>query len=180
MLQYRKNMGMVSQFCTRVLPKDPVASSFTTPPIQLPNDFYNIRWFKHLSQLQKKKIVNISSVAFLPDPEDSLKAKRHPDEKCSDRAFSKKYYDEVVGLYELQEDEEDRNQSDDGSINLEAPSEGEESEADDGLYAPGEYNYEDDEFSEEGESGAELENEEEPENFNEETQDAMEGLEEEI
>ncbi|MBW0534012.1 hypothetical protein O181_073727 [Austropuccinia psidii MF-1] len=186
MLQYHKNMGMVSRFRTRVLPKEPVASSFTAPPIQLPIDFYNIKWFKHLSQLEKKKIVNMSSVAFLPDPEDSLKAKRHPDEKCSDRAFNKKYYDEVVGPYELQEDEEsvdeeeDRNRSDDGSINLEAPSEGEESEADDGLYAPGEYNYEDDEFSEEGESGAESENEEEPEKFNEETQDAMEGLEEEI
>ncbi|MBW0529873.1 hypothetical protein O181_069588 [Austropuccinia psidii MF-1] len=167
MLQYHKNMGTVSRLCTRVLSKEPILSTFTTPPTQMPIDFYHIKWFNSLSEVKKRVIVDVHSVAFLPNPEESLQAKRHADEKCLDRALNKIHYEAAVEPYDLQdevdvvEDEEDRNGSEAGSIDWEYPSENEGSESDDGLYAPGEYHYEDDDYSKN--EGINEEDENEPE-----------------
>ncbi|MBW0555685.1 hypothetical protein O181_095400 [Austropuccinia psidii MF-1] len=136
---------------------------------------------QHTKYTGKKTIADSGSVAFLPNPEDSLQGKRHPDEKISDKCFNKKYCETVIGEYDLpgrKEDSEDDRDSDDiqdGSIDLEETSENEEDE-DDGLLEPGEYSYEDEAevVHEDGGSGGE--GGEEIENNNE----GMEDVEEDI
>ncbi|MBW0526523.1 hypothetical protein O181_066238 [Austropuccinia psidii MF-1] len=95
---------------------------------------------------------DVHSVAFLPNPEESLMPKHHPNEQLSDKKFNKKYQEMVIKAYELApeessslEEEEDNDENE--SIDLEAPSVCEGNEESEGLYEPGEYAYEDDEFS---------------------------------
>ncbi|MBW0464803.1 hypothetical protein O181_004518 [Austropuccinia psidii MF-1] len=101
--------------------------------------FYNIKWFKTLDHVQKQQMADSYCVAFFLTPEDCLKPKRHPDEKISDKLFSKKYCDIVVEPYELQEFEEEESGED--SIDLGAASPDHSESESDGLYAPGEYSF---------------------------------------
>ncbi|MBW0512447.1 hypothetical protein O181_052162 [Austropuccinia psidii MF-1] len=118
-------------------------STNVAPPKGLPIDFYNPKWFNNLSTLEKHRISDSDNVAFLPDPQDLLQAKRHPDEKLSDKQFNKKYHELVIGTYDLSETEEDAEEdkdsdnSPDGSIDLEETSDNEEEESH-GLFEPGE------------------------------------------
>ncbi|MBW0536193.1 hypothetical protein O181_075908 [Austropuccinia psidii MF-1] len=171
--EYNKNMKITSHMRTRVHPKITIMSTNVAPPKGLPIDFYNPKWFNKLSMLEKHRIADSDNVAFLPDPQDLLQAKRNPDEKLSDKQFNKKYRELVIGAYDLSETEEDAEEdkdsenSPDGSIDLEEPSENEEEESD-GLFEPGEYNYEDEDVAEYEDSCAE------------DQVEGMEGVEEEI
>ncbi|MBW0534713.1 hypothetical protein O181_074428 [Austropuccinia psidii MF-1] len=166
---------------TRVHPKISIKSTNITPPKGLQIDLYNPKWFNTLSTLEKQTIADSGNVAFLPNPEDSLQGKGHPNEKISDKCFNKKHCETVIGEYDLQEskeDSEDDRDSDDiqdGSIHLEETSENEDDE-DNGLLEPGEYSYKDkaEVVHEDGGSGGE--GEEEIENNNE----GMEGVQEDI
>ncbi|MBW0484910.1 hypothetical protein O181_024625 [Austropuccinia psidii MF-1] len=92
-------------------------------------------------------MTDLNCVAFLLTPEDFLKPKRNPNEKLTDKLFAKKYCDIVVEPYELQEFEEEESGEDvddEDSIDLEAASPDFSESESDGLYAPGEYSYEDD------------------------------------
>ncbi|MBW0523890.1 hypothetical protein O181_063605 [Austropuccinia psidii MF-1] len=149
-----------SHMRTRLLPKIPVQSAHKVAPRGLPLDFYHIKWFKGRNPMEKRTIPDLKSVAFLPNPEEALNVQNHPDEKLSNKAFNKKYWEESSKPYALQdesesEDDEESSGEDGESIDLEAPSENESGGEEEELYAPGEYAYEDDEFSpEEGESGS--------------------------
>ncbi|MBW0535607.1 hypothetical protein O181_075322, partial [Austropuccinia psidii MF-1] len=178
MVQAERNEGSITRKRTRCLPKIPIESTIVKPPKGLPIDFYSIKWFKKLEHSQKEAMADCNNVAFLLTPEECLKPKRHPDEKISDKNFSKKYRDIVVEPYELQEfesDESAKEESKGESIDLEGPSPDCSEEEDDGLYAPGEYSYEDDEFIHKGESSVsddESSGESEPEEA-----EGMEGIE---
>ncbi|MBW0460606.1 hypothetical protein O181_000321 [Austropuccinia psidii MF-1] len=141
---HESHLGIVSRRRTRVLPRVPIVSKNTIPPKGLPMDFYNLKWYKTLSPIEKRMYIDRTNVAFLPDAAQSLEAKRHPDEKCSDKQFNDKCKEDVLKLYEVSEDEEDEEGEDGGeSIDLEAESSNEDEE----FYGPGEYEYEDNEFS---------------------------------
>ncbi|MBW0548424.1 hypothetical protein O181_088139, partial [Austropuccinia psidii MF-1] len=91
--------------------------------------------------------------------EELSQAKRHPDEKCSDKQFNELYRDEVLKVFEISDDEDfavegEEDEENNDSIDLEAPSEGE------GFFVPGEYQYEDDEYSP-GEESSKEDNESE-------------------
>ncbi|MBW0577667.1 hypothetical protein O181_117382 [Austropuccinia psidii MF-1] len=143
--QSQKRASLSSWQRLQVLPKVPVVSKNVAPPIGLPINFYNPQWFKKLTP-------DIQSVAFLPNPEESLMPKHHPDEQLLDKKFNKN-----IEKCVCEEDEESE-----------------------GLYEPGEYAYEDDEFSpaekEEGDN-------EDDSSGNERSADnaqKMEGVEEEL
>ncbi|MBW0565621.1 hypothetical protein O181_105336 [Austropuccinia psidii MF-1] len=156
MVQAERNEGNITRKRTRCLPKIPIESTIAKPPKGLPIDFYSIKWFKKLEHFQKEAMADCNNFTFLLTPEECLKPKHPPDEKISYENFSKKYRDIVVEPYELQEfesDESGKEESKGKSIDLEGPSPDCSEEEDDGLYAPGEYSYEDDEFIQKGERG---------------------------
>ncbi|MBW0512290.1 hypothetical protein O181_052005 [Austropuccinia psidii MF-1] len=172
--KYQRNMGLSSRMRVPVLPKIPIQSENCKPPKGLPADFYSLKWFKGLTNMEKRMTVDIKNVAFLLNTEESLNPKKHPDESLSDKVFNKKYRDEVTKSYVIEEESvneevEDGNET----IDLEAPSP-DQSEAEDGwYYEPGEYSYEDDEEDEEEtEEVAEAESDESNEKAK------MEGIEE--
>ncbi|MBW0522041.1 hypothetical protein O181_061756 [Austropuccinia psidii MF-1] len=90
MAKYKRNMGLSSRMRVRVLPKILIQSENCKPPKGLPADFYSLKWFKGLTNIEKRMIVDIKNVAFLPNPEEELNPKKHPDESLSDKAFNKK------------------------------------------------------------------------------------------
>ncbi|MBW0556913.1 hypothetical protein O181_096628 [Austropuccinia psidii MF-1] len=144
-------------------------------------DYYSQRWYKKLSPHEKRIYPDRKNVAFLPDAEDSLQPKRHPDEKCTDKQFNEKYREEVAKLFELSDeeesaDEEEADAEEGESINLEAPSEGEEDNDEGEFYGPGEYLYDDDDFSPQDYSSSKEEDDEGSIENNE--GDSMEGVEE--
>ncbi|MBW0577116.1 hypothetical protein O181_116831 [Austropuccinia psidii MF-1] len=138
----------------RVLPKVPIASKNADPPKGLPIDFYNLKWFKLQNAMHKRTIPDWRSVAFLPNPEESLEVNPHPDQKLSDKLFNKKFHEATVQSYPIPDEEHSEDNLDgkdeESSINLEAPSANKDEEDD--CYAPGEYAYEDDEATEEEEN----------------------------
>ncbi|MBW0501221.1 hypothetical protein O181_040936 [Austropuccinia psidii MF-1] len=154
--------------CVHVQPRVPINSTNAAPPRGLPIDFYSPTWFKGLRHIEQCSIVDPGSVAFLPNVKDSVQPKPHPDETLSDKQFNKKYHEEVLTEYDIQESEEsisDRDGNEEHSIDLEEESAGEDEDSD-GLLEPGEYNYEDEEFDEseeeeeagtDGEGGEDLE-----------------------
>ncbi|MBW0523378.1 hypothetical protein O181_063093 [Austropuccinia psidii MF-1] len=94
-----------------------------------------------LSHAQKQIMADCKNVAFLLVPEEALKAKQHPDEKFSDKNFSKKYQDVVVEPYyliEFESEPSDEEDDEDNSIDLDVPRPNESEAESDGLYAPGE------------------------------------------
>ncbi|MBW0522689.1 hypothetical protein O181_062404 [Austropuccinia psidii MF-1] len=137
-----------SHKCVRVLPKVPIASKNVNPPKGLPIDFYSLKWFKLQNTMHKRTIPDWRSVAFLPNPEESLEVKTHPDERLSDKLLNKKFHEAAVQLYPIPDEEHSEDNLDgkdeESSIDLEAPSTNE-----DDCYALGEYAYEDDEATEE-------------------------------
>ncbi|MBW0510554.1 hypothetical protein O181_050269 [Austropuccinia psidii MF-1] len=161
----------------RVLLKTPIQSENCKPPKGLPADFYSLKWFKGLTNMEKRMTVDINNVAFLPNPEEALNPKKHPDESLSDKAFNKKYRDEVSKSYVIEEESVDKEVEDgEESIDLEGPSP-DHSEAEDGwYYEPGEYSYDDDEEDEEDEEEMEEVAEADSDEGNEEGK--MEGVEE--
>ncbi|KAG0149943.1 hypothetical protein CROQUDRAFT_8051, partial [Cronartium quercuum f. sp. fusiforme G11] len=96
----------------------PHESTFTKPPKGLPINFYEPDWFNHvLSASQKSEIADCDNVMFLPNVEQSLLGKAHPDKKLSDKKFSKKYWDEGSKVYDMDhkievEEDEDEDGSD--------------------------------------------------------------------
>ncbi|MBW0578468.1 hypothetical protein O181_118183, partial [Austropuccinia psidii MF-1] len=82
--------------------------------------------------------------------EESLQAKRHPDKKFSDKKFNELYRDEVLKVFEISDEEDfavegEEDEENNDRIDLEAPSEGDDDE-EEGFFAPGEYQYKDDEY----------------------------------
>ncbi|MBW0505481.1 hypothetical protein O181_045196 [Austropuccinia psidii MF-1] len=175
MVQAERNEGNITCKQTHFLPKIPIESTIVKPPKGLPVDFYSIKWFKKLEHSQKEAMADCNNVAFLLTPQKFLKPKCHPDEKISDKNVSKKYRDIVVEPYELQEfgsDESAKEESKGKGIDLEGPSPDCSEEEDDGLYKPGEYSYEDDEFIHKGEIGVS-----DDENSGESEREEAEGME---
>ncbi|MBW0586342.1 hypothetical protein O181_126057, partial [Austropuccinia psidii MF-1] len=158
------NQGAVSRRRTRVLPRVPIPSKNIAAPKGLPMDFYKLKWYKALNPMEKRTYPDQKNVAFLPNAEELLQAKRHPNKKCSDKQFNELYRDEVLKVFEISDEEnfavegeEDKENND--SIDLEAPSEGDDDE-EEGFFVPGEYQYEDDEYSS-GEESSKEDNESE-------------------
>ncbi|MBW0533614.1 hypothetical protein O181_073329 [Austropuccinia psidii MF-1] len=87
----QKRASLSSRKRLRVLPKVPVVSKNVAPPIGLPIDFYNPQWFKKLTPVEERMTPDVQSVAFLPNPEESLIPKHHPNEQLLDKKFNKKY-----------------------------------------------------------------------------------------
>lgn len=83
------------------LPRVPIPSKFTKPPINLPLDFYHQDWFKTLSNADKKTIPDCNSVAFLPNAKLLLLPTQVPDEKLGDHAFIAKFHDVLLEPYGL-------------------------------------------------------------------------------
>ncbi|MBW0568672.1 hypothetical protein O181_108387 [Austropuccinia psidii MF-1] len=94
-------------------------------------------------------MIDLENIAFLPNPEDSLKSQNNSDEKLSDKNFNKKYFTDATKPYNLENLEtknngklqnEDEDEEDD-SLDLYAPipdASGDEGD----YYGPGEYSYE--------------------------------------
>ncbi|MBW0460867.1 hypothetical protein O181_000582 [Austropuccinia psidii MF-1] len=155
MAEYYRHMGIVSHMHVHVQPRVPINSTNAAPPRGLPIDFYSPKCLKGLSRIEQRSIVHSGGVAFLPNAKDSVQPKPHPDEKLSNKQFNKKYHEEVLTEYDIQESEEshsDRDGDEENSIDLEEESAGEDEDSD-GLLEPGEYNYEDEEFDESEEEG---------------------------
>ncbi|WAQ89874.1 hypothetical protein PtA15_11A566 [Puccinia triticina] len=103
-LPYRsKNAADSSDAWIKLLPKEPCPSRYSAPPKGFPIDFYCPHWFEELTPSQQQLIPNLESVAFLPDASLSLlpKKSQFPDEKLTDRSFTRKYLDGVLASYGL-------------------------------------------------------------------------------
>ncbi|MBW0464127.1 hypothetical protein O181_003842 [Austropuccinia psidii MF-1] len=92
MEEYYRHMEIVSHMCVRVQPRVPINSTNAELPRGLPIDFYSPKWFKDLSCIEQRSIVDSGSLAFLPNVKDSVQPKAHPNEKLSDKQFNKKYH----------------------------------------------------------------------------------------
>ncbi|KAA1075509.1 hypothetical protein PGTUg99_019153 [Puccinia graminis f. sp. tritici] len=101
MLKADQLSGKQGRKRVRKLPKAPMASTFTKPPIGLPLDFYHCGWIKSLKETDQRLIPDSESVAFLPDAKLSLLPTRVPDEKLGDQAFCAKFRDLLVEPYGL-------------------------------------------------------------------------------
>ncbi|EGF97026.1 uncharacterized protein MELLADRAFT_70263 [Melampsora larici-populina 98AG31] len=103
----------------RVRPRPPRESTFTKPPRGLPIDFYDADWFNNtLSVSQRLNIADCNNVALLPNPEMSLLAKTHPDERLNGRKFTEKHWSEGTKHYNLdhfKEPEDDDEGSESGN-----------------------------------------------------------------
>ncbi|MBW0559589.1 hypothetical protein O181_099304 [Austropuccinia psidii MF-1] len=86
-----------------VLPKTPIQSEILKPPKGLPADFYSLKWFKGCTNMEKRMTVDIKNVAFLPNPEEAQNPKKQLDGSISDKAFNKKYRDEVTKSYFIED-----------------------------------------------------------------------------
>lgn len=99
--------GKTSRMRVRKLPSKPIESKFTKVPKELPVDFYHRKWLLNLPTAQQRIIPDTLQVAFLNDPSLSLLPRNHPkydkDEKLSDRQFNKKYLEDTLTFYHLNE-----------------------------------------------------------------------------
>ncbi|MBW0463125.1 hypothetical protein O181_002840 [Austropuccinia psidii MF-1] len=149
MAESERASGTVRRQRERCLPKVPIEYKNTQPPKGLPLDFYSIKWFKLLDQNQRRNIMNIHKVAFLPNPEESLIPKRHDNEKTSDKNFTRKYDDIISDDYNIEKmsesNDECSEESNGESIDLEGTSPDVSEEESNGVYEPGEYDYSDEE-----------------------------------
>ncbi|EGG01262.1 uncharacterized protein MELLADRAFT_92532 [Melampsora larici-populina 98AG31] len=109
--------GKASPHLERRLPKVPVPSSFTRAPRDLPIDFYKANWFNKLPSGQKRLIPDATQVAFLPDASQSLfpSPQTHPDERLSDKLFTAKYLNVYLPSYELYDEDQVDEESEEGS-----------------------------------------------------------------
>jgi hypothetical protein len=98
------------------MPSRKLESIFTKTPTGLPIDFYDPDWFNDLLPAQKHKAANIWLVNFLPDANQSLLGKQHPDEKLCDSKLINKYWEELTKPYDLNHEikpvEDDESSSD--------------------------------------------------------------------
>lgn len=83
--------GKAAQQRVLKLPREPQPSKMKAPPIQLPLDFYNPKWYNGLTATQKEKFVKNNQVAFLPNAAQSFipAPNTHPDENISGLKFNK-------------------------------------------------------------------------------------------
>ncbi|MBW0581397.1 hypothetical protein O181_121112 [Austropuccinia psidii MF-1] len=93
--------GMKSQRRKQYVPAVPAKSICTQVPKGLPIDFYDPTWFNSRPPGQKTVISDYLNVAFLPDSLASIWGIQHTDEKLSDRKFTGKYWDKVIGPYDI-------------------------------------------------------------------------------
>ncbi|KAA1076369.1 hypothetical protein PGT21_004472 [Puccinia graminis f. sp. tritici] len=138
------------------LPRQPVISTFTAAPKRLPIDFYDPSWYHKLVPAQQKTIPDTHNVAFLPDASQSLlpKKQRHPDEKLTDRSFTRKYWDILVEPYGLLgEDSSDDSDDEEASPEGMAKSTGNNSEGEGHDLDDESPDESPDEYFEEGEAG---------------------------
>ncbi|MBW0529292.1 hypothetical protein O181_069007 [Austropuccinia psidii MF-1] len=70
------------------------------PDLDNPN-FYDPTWFNIRPPGQKTVIADYLNVAFLPNSSASIRGVQHPDEKLSDRKFTEKYWEKVIGPYDI-------------------------------------------------------------------------------
>ncbi|KAA1132822.1 hypothetical protein PGTUg99_020806 [Puccinia graminis f. sp. tritici] len=101
MLKADQLAGNTGRKRVRKLPKIPVPSNFTKPPVGKPIDFYHRGWFKKLNNADKRLIPNSTSVAFLPNAQFSLLPNKAPNEMLGDEAFCAKFRDVLVEPYGL-------------------------------------------------------------------------------
>lgn len=127
-----KDKKTTRQARKRVLPKQPIMSTFTKIPTGHPIDFYDPDWFNDfLSPAKKVTHVDSENVAFLPDATKSLLPRPHPDKRFSQKNFTAKYWDSAIATakYDLKHlivqddddgdaDEEEEQSDDEGSIDL--------------------------------------------------------------
>ncbi|MBW0493766.1 hypothetical protein O181_033481 [Austropuccinia psidii MF-1] len=112
-------------------------------------DFYDPAWFNSQPPGQKTVIADYSKVALLPNSSASIQGVQHPNEKLSNRKFTEKYWEKVIGPYnishEIPNDDSDETEGDlgDGSDVVSSEEQSEEEEVE--------------EASEEGEFNLELE-----------------------
>lgn len=172
-----KTSGSAAQKRVRKLPRVPQQSKLKSPPVQLPLDFYDPKWYNALTASQKEKFVKNSQVALLPNAAQSLipAPNTHPDEKISGLKFNKKYYDKLKLPYHINTAGDDSDEDSSGpltrgdqtnhdeemndSIDLEGTSEGSDDEdkaANDLFYEDGDFGelYDEEEEEEDGDWGS--------------------------
>ncbi|MBW0501188.1 hypothetical protein O181_040903 [Austropuccinia psidii MF-1] len=128
--------GVKSRSQKRLFPKIPEMTNLSKAPTGLPLDFYSRKWLVSLPINQQRMTVDTSSVAFLPDPMQSLWPPQNrfddPRESWSDRKFGKSFLEDRMKTYGSDEKEvesegglEDDSESEEvegGVIDLEATS----------------------------------------------------------
>ncbi|MBW0568923.1 hypothetical protein O181_108638 [Austropuccinia psidii MF-1] len=152
------------------------------PPKGLPIDFYSVKWFKGLPNIQKERMIDLENIAFLPNPEDSLKSQKNSNEKLSDKKFNQKYLTDATKPYNLESLETENNgklqnedeDEEDDSIDLYAPSPDASGREGD-YYGPGKYSYEEEgDINNQGNSEREWVGDPEDYDFNQENDFDME------
>lgn len=161
----------------RIRPEQRINSEFLKAPMMLPLDCYDKAWFNSQPAHVRRLTVDHENVMFLPNTQQSLLAKPHPDEKLGDKKFTEKYWDIASRGYDLDylqcnpeaEDGSDDDSEDDtycpGSIDLDN-TDGEDNDDDE----PNEYDKADD-VDEEEEEDEGNEDEEEEEEIEEEVEE---------
>ncbi|KAA1135919.1 hypothetical protein PGTUg99_032904 [Puccinia graminis f. sp. tritici] len=137
--------GKRDQGRRRIRVQDAPMTLFPKAPKGMPLDFYDAEWYNSKLPAQRQDLANIDVVAFLKNPNNSLRFK-DAAEKMGDKRFSEERWDEATKEYNLdfrihEETESGSENDDDGdgtSIDLEHTSGGEDEEEDE------EYEEEDD------------------------------------
>ncbi|MBW0522749.1 hypothetical protein O181_062464 [Austropuccinia psidii MF-1] len=127
---------------------DPKCATLPMQGKDLPPDFKGVKTMEEFNSIVKQmsKPLQANSCSL----SNWAEAKRHPNKKCSDKQFNELYQDEVLKFFELSDEEDFADEGEDDeenndSIDLEEPSDGDEGE-EEGFFAPGEYQYKDDEY----------------------------------
>lgn len=101
----------------RVVAPDQKISPFRALPEELPIDYFDPAFYNRLQPRLRHRVTN-HTVALLPNIEESFRSTA--DEKLSDSRFHEKYYNSVIGRYNIpledelvSESDSDDNRSDD-------------------------------------------------------------------
>ncbi|MBW0589244.1 hypothetical protein O181_128959 [Austropuccinia psidii MF-1] len=136
-IKSEQDSGKTSSQRERIIPHEPLKSVGTRVPKGLPIHFYNPSWFNSHSAGQKTITADAFNVAFLPDASKSLRGAQHPDERLGDRKFTDRFWDKLIGPY---------------NISHEIPNEEELDETDEETYDVSEVGSSEDESDEEEEA----------------------------
>ncbi|KAA1099778.1 hypothetical protein PGT21_020224 [Puccinia graminis f. sp. tritici] len=92
--------GRRDQSRRRIRVKDAPNTVFPKAPKGLPIDFYDAEWFNEKLPAQRQNLANIDAVAFLSNPNDSLRFK-DPIEKLSNKRFAEERWDDATKPYNM-------------------------------------------------------------------------------
>lgn len=99
----------------RVQMKNPAPTLFPKAPKGLPIEFYNVDWYNDELPGERSTRANLDTVAFLPNPAESLHFK-NPNERMNDKNFTQKHWDRATKNYNfdfLAKDESEDEEEDD-------------------------------------------------------------------